>query len=43
MFGRRAPILVSSESGEGLAALWGAIFESVAARDAGQPANVEGV
>ena len=29
-FGRRAPILVSSESGEGLVALWSAIFEAVA-------------
>jgi GTP-binding protein len=39
-FGRRAPVLVSSESGEGLAALWGAIFEavSVVAPLAGAPA-----
>ncbi len=43
LFGRRAPILVSSDTGEGLATLWGAIFEAVAARDDKQPADVEGV
>jgi len=38
-FGRRAPILVSSESGEGLVTLWSAIFEavSVVATPAGAP------
>ena len=41
-FGRRGPILVSAESGEGLAALWAAIFESAAAREAAPPAGVEG-
>jgi GTP-binding protein len=40
MFGRRAPILVSSDTGEGLATLWAAIFEAVAAREAVQAAGV---
>jgi GTP-binding protein len=33
MFGRRGPILVSAENGEGIAALWGAMLEAAAARD----------
>jgi GTP-binding protein len=41
LFGRRAPILVSSESGEGLAALWSAVFEAAAARDPVQPGTVQ--
>jgi GTP-binding protein len=41
LFGRRSPILVSSDTGEGLATLWAAIFEAVAARDAVQPASVD--
>ena len=40
-FGRRAPILVSAESGEGVAALWGAIFEAVSAVSEASPASVE--
>ena len=41
-FGRRAPILVYSESGEGLVALWSAIFEAVSAVGEEEPASVEG-
>jgi GTP-binding protein len=41
LFGRRGPILVSSESGEGIAALWGAIFEATSARNTVQPDSVE--
>jgi GTP-binding protein len=33
MFGRRGPILVSAENGEGIAALWAAMLEAAAARD----------
>jgi GTP-binding protein len=40
LFGRRAPILVSSDTGEGLDTLWAAIFEAVSAREAVQPASV---
>jgi GTP-binding protein len=41
-FGRRPPILISSDTGEGLATLWGAIFEAAAARATPEPATVEG-
>jgi GTP-binding protein len=43
MFGRRAPLLVSSDTGEGLAALWAAIFEAVAGQADKQPASVQEV
>jgi GTP-binding protein len=43
MFGRRAPVFVSSDTGEGIAALWTAIFESVAAQGEKQPVPLEGV
>jgi len=33
MFGRRGPILVSAENGEGIATLWGAMLEAAAARE----------
>ena len=33
MFGRRGPILVSAEKGEGIAALWSAMLEAAAARE----------
>ncbi|HVV50307.1 MAG TPA: ribosome biogenesis GTP-binding protein YihA/YsxC [Polyangia bacterium] len=42
VFGRRGPILVSSDTGEGLADLWGAIWEAAGARGDGQPAGAEG-
>lgn len=43
MFGRRGPILVSSDTGEGMAALWAAIFEAVAAQGDKQPASPVGL
>jgi GTP-binding protein len=43
MFGRRAPLLVSSDTGEGLAGLWAAIFEAVAGQADKQPASVQEV
>jgi GTP-binding protein len=42
-FGRRGPILVSGESGEGIAALWSAMFEAAAARQTVQPPGVQEV
>ena len=42
-FGRRGPILVSGESGEGIAALWGAMFEAAAVRQTVQPPGVQEV
>jgi GTP-binding protein len=42
MFGRRGPILVSGESGEGLAALWTAMLEAAVAGEPVPPAGAEG-
>ena len=37
-FGGRAPIMISGETGEGVPALWAAIFEAAAATRAAPPA-----